>query len=312
MRAREPGREWAVDIEVARVAAEQDGPIHRRQLLAAGMSTSTIGRRLRSGRLHLKYHNVYLVGHVALSDRGEAIAGLLTCGKGSRLTFLTAANRRGFVTATDGRVHVTAERRPHRRADPLVVHVTRTLDPRDVTRKDGLPITTPARTLLDLGGVLGPGDLADALAEAEVLRLVTEPQLRHQIERNKHHPGAKPLRAILGDDDRRRSKRALARGYLDLIRQTDLPRPSIEHPIGLFRIDAYYEDARLAVELQSWTYHGTRSRFRRDAERTQYLDARGITVFPVTWEDVFETPMALIARNSAAWTQGVARNERSP
>lgn len=299
----------AAAASAAEIAGRQEGVIHRSQLLKEGVSAGSIARWLRLSRLHEKYRGVYLMGHTAISPRGEAIAALFGAGKGARLSGWSVAAVCGLAP-WPVEPDVTVARRTSQRRDGFRLRCVGSLESRDVTRIDGLPSTTVARMFLDLSDDTRIGDLADLLSEAEVKRLVTEAEVRDQLARAAGRRGVKQLGELLGDDDLRRSKQALARGYLALMRQTDLPPPSIEHPIGPFYIDAYWEDARLGVELQSWKYHGTPSRFRRDAKRTQYLESRGIAVFPVTWDDVFDAPMALVSRTAAAWAHGVARNGR--
>jgi hypothetical protein len=136
------------DIAIAAVAGRQGGMIARQQLLAIGLSPAGIHRRVRSGRLHPVYAGVYAVGHRVIGLLGRQWAAVLACGEGAALSHWSAGAAWRMIATTLAAMHVSAARAGRGRAD-LKVH-RRTLEPDEITTLDGLPITTPARTTIDL------------------------------------------------------------------------------------------------------------------------------------------------------------------
>ena len=139
---------------IARLAARQHGLVTLAQLLAAGLDKSAIARRVRAGQLHRVYRGVYAVGHAGLSREGRFLAAVLGAGKGAALSHLAAAELWEVRRYRASLIDVVVPTR--RRADGVRVHETRTLHPRDVTTYKGIPVTTIARTLVDLSDVLTP------------------------------------------------------------------------------------------------------------------------------------------------------------
>lgn len=158
-----------LDLRAALVAATQHGTVSAAQLRQCGLSASAIGRRLQAGRLHRLHRGVYVPGHRRLPPLGWAAAAVLACGLGASASHLTAgglhALRLDSRTLIDVAVS-SACRHAHAR---VVTHSARNLRPHDVTVVDGIPVTSPARTLLDCAPVVGPADTAKLVAVAERL-----------------------------------------------------------------------------------------------------------------------------------------------
>ena len=162
----------SLDTLIAAIAARQHGVITTAQLARAGLARSGISKRAASGRLHRKYKGVYAVGQPRLSGEGEWMAAILACGPGSYLASLTAAvHLRTWRRRVSG-IQVLAPR--GRRLDGVRVRTYRRLDPRDVTVRAGIPVTTVPRTLVDLSDVLTPHQLANVIHEAAFRNLFDE------------------------------------------------------------------------------------------------------------------------------------------
>ncbi len=153
------------DAVIAKLAARQHGVVTLLQLIAAGLSRKALALRVKQGRLHRVYRGVYAVGHGGLSREGRWMAGTLAAGDGAALSHLCAAAlwelrklRTDFVT-----VVAPGYRNPK---GPVRVHECRNLDPRDVTVRRGIPVTTVARLQVDLTDVLTPHQLANVIHEA--------------------------------------------------------------------------------------------------------------------------------------------------
>jgi very-short-patch-repair endonuclease len=189
----------------------------------------------------------------------------------------------------------------HARSRPGIrVHRLRSLDPADVTRREGIPVTTPARTLLDLAGVLDPSDLARAVEEAEVQRLVTRRQLTDIVARNRQ-PGAKALReALRRYDEPAMTCSEAERRMLRLIRAARLPRPRTNALIGRHEVDFLWPAERLVVEVDGFAFHSTRRAFEHDRARDADHHRAGYRVIRLTWRQIAHEPEAVVATIAAS------------
>jgi hypothetical protein len=136
------------DVLVVDKAAGQKGQIATRQLRACGLDDDAILRRVRSGRLHRMHRGVYAVGHAGVPLEGRFMAAVLACGDPAFLSTFAGAAHMRFLRE-ERLVDVTIIGRSTRRIDGVRVHTARSLDERDVWRHDAIPVTSPARTLLD-------------------------------------------------------------------------------------------------------------------------------------------------------------------
>ena len=278
------------------LAARQRGVVARRQLLALGISGGAIDHWIATGRLHRLHRGVYLVGHPVPAPLAVEQGALLAGGDGAVLSHVTAAAMWGLLDA--GPVHVTTRR--HRgRPRGVVVHTTTHLERRDTTRRHGLPITTPARTLLDLAEE--PDDLERAVEAAFAARRVTERQIRDAIAR---HPGRRGGRRLAGLLDYRGDSgftRSVAEEMLRrLLRRARLPPPVSNQRVHGYEVDFYWAAHRLVVEVDSWKYHSDRRAFERDRAKHADLQARGLTVVVVTARQLEQEPEATAVRIAAA------------
>ena len=150
------------DVAVAELARRQHGTVARAQMLALGMGAGAIKHRLACGRLHEVHRGVYAVGHSVLSMRGRWMAAVLAAGPGAVLSHRSAAALWGIRNGTA--IEVTT---PHRVRRPGIRARGATLPPDEITTRAGIPVTTVARTLLDLAAVLARHDVESAFHEAE-------------------------------------------------------------------------------------------------------------------------------------------------
>lgn len=155
---------------MAALAARQHGLVTRPQLARVGVDDDGIARRVRKGMLHRVHQGVYAVGHPKLTTHGRWAAAVLACGPGSALSHLDAAALWGIYDASGPRVHVLAP--SSRRVSGICVHRARRIHPDDVTELHGIPVTSVARTLVDLTDLLAPDRILRAIREAEFLQLL--------------------------------------------------------------------------------------------------------------------------------------------
>ena len=181
-------------MRLARISARQHGVVGRRQLLALGFDDDRIRRRV--GRsLHRVHAGVFAVGHPRLTQHGRWMAAVIACGQGAWLSYLDAALLWDFYEGTGPRIHVTVK--SHRRVQGLVLHRTRRIDPDEVATKDAIPVTTVARTLVDLAEILSEDRLLRAMREAEFKRLLELDALSAAVERAHGKPGLRALKRAI-------------------------------------------------------------------------------------------------------------------
>src|SRR4051794_7928508 len=284
------------DVLIAALADRQHGVVARRQLVALGLSARAIDHRLKHGRLHLLHRGVYAVGHRVLSQRGRWMAAVLACGVGAVLGHRSAAALWGIRPTSRAAIEVTTPRRLRPRTGLLPRCAVLPGD--EVTTLDGIPVTTPARTLFDLAGVLTRRPLERALDEAEVLRLEGPAEL---LARHPGHRGAATLRTLLLNARSSTLTRSeLEERFLELVDDAGLPRPETNAIIEGYEVDAVWRDARLIVELDGYATHGTRKAFERDRIRDRTLQARGWRPIRLTSLQLAADPAAL-AEELLSW-----------
>jgi very-short-patch-repair endonuclease len=253
--------------------------------------------------LHPVHRGVYLVGHSVLANGARELAAVLACGPAAVVSHNTAAYLWQLLPypANPGPVNVTIAGRERARRAGIRIHCVQTLGQRDIRALHRIPITTPARTLLDLATALPPYLLERALAEAQVRRLARRDDLVEQIERNMGRPGTRALRRLLDLEGGPAATRSEAeRRLLKLIRAADLVSPKVNPRVGRYEVDFLWSEQRLVVEVDGYAFHSNRRAFEQDRERDATLAAAGYTVLRVTWRQLVGQPQAVVARIAAA------------
>lgn len=259
-----------LDRAIARLAAVQHGVVSLIQLADAGLGPNGVTKRVRAGRLHRVQRGVYAVGYASLTKEGRWLAAVLACGEGAVLSHRSAAALWGIRPQSTGPIEVTVPTANGRRTrDGLRLHRSRTLTAASVTMEDGIPVTTPARTIADLRPELKPDHLRAALRRAEILRLDVGRQPEYAPDR---------------------AKSDLERDFMRLCRRHGLPKPEVNESIGEYQVDFLWREQRLIVEIDSWKYHGTRTAFEDDRERDNDLRLAGYEVARFTDTQLSQEP----------------------
>jgi very-short-patch-repair endonuclease len=288
------------DAAIARLASARRGVVTRAELLTAGLSRGVISRRRARGLLHRVHQDVYLVGHPTPAPLALEAAALLACGDGAVLSHASAGALWGFVKAKP-EVHVTVpgQRRDH--LDGVRVHCVRSLSMTEVRRRHGLPLTSPARTLLDLAEAVPLDDLEQAVAEARRSGLVRDGELDAQLERSPGRHGVKPLRALLKQEAGPAFTRSTAeKRLLALLRRARLMAPRCNVVLCGHEVDFFWDEAKLVVEFDSWEFHHSRAAFENDRRRDADLQLAGYVVLRITWRRLVGEPEAVVAQIAAA------------
>ena len=240
---------------------------------------------------------MFAVGHRTHEALAREIAALLHVGDDCVLSHATAGAVWGVAEREPEAIEVTVSGRHVREYPGLRVHRVATLDVRDVGLHQGVPVTAPARTLIDLAGSTDRVTFERALAEARVLRLVTNRELRAALGRCPTRRGAALVRASLHEgDERTRTRREAERLLNKLISAARLPAPETNARLLGYEVDVLWRAQKLVVEVDGHAFHGHRAAFERDRARDQALVAAGYRVIRITWRQLEREPLVVLAR----------------
>lgn len=277
--------------------------VTRDALYGIGLSRSDIAYRVRVGRLHRKYTGVFAVGRPDLRLEGRFLAAVLSCGPEALLCHRSGLRHWGIKDGGTYRIDVMAPRsvrpkpgiRLHR---PLVP-----LDALDRDERDGVPVTSVARTLLDCADPRLRLDVGRLLHEANVQELFDGRALWNVLARCPTAPGARRLERALRDELPPFTRSGLERAFLALLDGAGLPLPRCNEYVWdgekVVEVDFVWRDAGVVVETDGSRYHSTRWRRRKDAEKTAKLRNAGWTVLRVWDAELEGTPDAVVAQLTA-------------
>ena len=272
-------RHWPIDRRIAEIAARQHGVVTRRQLLSIGVTAAGIDKRLRRGALHAVHRGVYAVRHPALTRQGDYMAAVLALGSGAALSHVAAAALWGLRAERGPRIDVTVPTAGGRKRRRVIVVHRAVISPDEVTVLDGIQVTTPTRTLIDLADVLGQRQLERAFDQAIYLGLDV-PDLTARRGRRGYGRLSRVLAGHLAGSTWTRSE--LEERMLALCRRADLPAPAVNTHLLGFEVDFSWEPQRLAVETDGWAGHRAPGPFERDRMRDAQLVEAGWRVVRFT------------------------------
>jgi very-short-patch-repair endonuclease len=201
----------------------------------------------------------------------------LFCGPSAALSHESAAGLWAILPRCPAMIHVSVPARVLRRPPGIRVHRRSRLDPPDLTRHRGIPVTTPIRTLVDLATRLGRGALEAAINEADKLNLVDPEGLRSALDALAGQRGVPALRATLDRRTFTLTDSELERRFLPIARRARLAKPQTQKLVNGFRVDFYWPDLGLVVETDGLRYHRTPAEQARDRTRDQAHAAAGLT-----------------------------------
>jgi very-short-patch-repair endonuclease len=283
-------------------AGRQHGAVARRQLLEAGLSTHSIDGLVARRFLRVLHRGVYQVGPI-VGPHFREMAAVLACGSGAVISHRSAGTVWKLLVGlpNDAPVDVMVPARDRGARPGIRAHRVRRLDPGEVTAVDGVPVTTPARTLLDLAGQLRAQELERAVARAERYELLQRAELLRMVRKHPRRPGNPILARLAGSTEPIAFIRSEAEAlFLDRIRDAELPTPRVNVRVRGFEVDCFWPAARLIVEVDGFAYHGSASAFERDRRRDGILTVAGYRVIRVTWHELTTRPGAVIARVAQA------------
>ena len=294
----------ACERAIAELAGRQDNLVTREQLLTIGLGRGAIAHRLAAGRWRHVHPGVYLIAPAPLQLRARARAALLACGDGATVSHTTAAGLWEMLPGTDD-VHVTVPGRHTGPREGVRVHRTAALDPDEIALRHGLRLTSPARTICDLAGMVSTHETEAALTEARVQRLVTDHQLHAVIKRAPTLKGSAVVRALLRAETETGYTRSRAeRAVVELTRAAGLPPPLLNQRLLGYLADFLWPQYQLVLEVDGYRYHGHRAAFERDRRRDQLMVSSGYRVLRITWRQLRDEQLFVVARLAQAMAAG--------
>jgi very-short-patch-repair endonuclease len=261
-------------------------------LLRAGVTVKEIEHRLRTRALLREHRGVYRVGHRAPTLEARNLAAVRACGHGALLSGRAAAHQLGILKGSAPPPEVTTP--TERRVPGVRTRRSRGIHAEDRMIYRGIPVTSVARTLVDLAGSSSAEDLARACHEAGVRYRTTPPQVEAALARRPNSPGAATLRQVLRGDVHVTLSKLEAR-FLTVLQDAGLPLPQTNRLAGGRRVDCRWPDRQLTIELDSYRYHQSRHAWEQDRRREREAHARGDEFRRYTYGDVFEDPQQLLA-----------------
>jgi hypothetical protein len=291
------------DVLVADRAGGQWGVLSREELRECGLSLKAVVGRVRKGHLHALYPGVYAVGHANPQVEGRLLAAVKACGPGAVLSHFSAAALYELVR-WDGRYpEVTVPGTATRTHSGLRVHRTSVLEARDTARHKRIPITSPARTLIDLASTFEYRPLRRAVRHAQSLGLVTIGQLVEAVDRLRPRRGVTKLARILASGPAP-TRSELEDAVLDLLLSGGLAPPEVNVPLKVAgrRVipDFRWPAQRLVIEADGAAWHDSRLAREDDADRQALLEAHGERVLRVSWTQAIARRGETLARIRAA------------
>jgi hypothetical protein len=299
------------DARVADRAARQHGRIRLDQLATCGLDRAAVARRVRKGQLHRVHTGVYAVGHAGETFQAQVMAAVLAGGVGAVASHWTSASLWGYVRWDGRRIDVTVRDTGGRSRSGIRFHRTRSLDPRDARRHQGIPVTTAARALLEIAPQLSDRRLKRAVRQAQAERLANVRQIADVLRRANGHPAIRRLAAVIatgpaptysGHED----------VVLDLILAAGLEHPDVNERL-VVGATPYYPDMRwaaprLILEVDSAWHDGPVAQ-EDDGARQADLEAAGERVLRTTLEQAILHPRQLVRRLVAG---GAPYTDRQP
>ena len=290
------------DRRVAELAADAWGVLSLDELRACGLTRDGVMVRVRNGWLHRLHRGVYAVGHPNVPLKGRFLAAIKACGPTAVLSHFSAAVLYGLLRWDDRYPEVTVPGTTTKAHRGICVHRSSMLDSRDITRHYGIPITTPARTLIDLAASFEYRALRRTVRQAQN-RLTNVPQILNALDRLGPRRGTANLTKILATGPAP-TRSELEDTVLDLILAGGFQHPDVNRPLTINgrRVipDFRWPTQRLVIEADGAEWHDNPIAREDDAERQAILEAHGERVLRVTWQQAITRRAETLERIRAA------------
>ncbi len=283
----------------------QHGVVSRNQLRSLGLGETEIDYGVAIGHLYPVFRWVFAVGKGTVARNGRLLAAVLACGDGSVVSHGTAAALLGLWENEPRLVDVIAPVEAGRKIDGICRRHVPPPFPRDRWLYEGVPSTSPSRTIVDVSGILREPLLGRTIEQAAVNGMLDVPEI-DAILAGPRRRGSPRLRGLL--DDWRRYPRAMRirspmeAKLLPLLTRYEIPIPHVNERIEVggerFEIDFRWPPQRLCVETDGGRYHDHPVAQARDSHRNRVLRRHGYRVHRLSWDDLEVRPAATMAELS--------------
>jgi len=299
---------------ITKIAARQHGVVSRQQAIQAGLSRFAISRRLAAGQLKVVFPGVFAISGVPDSPLQRFMAACLWAGDGAVASHRAAASLweiEGFASAP---VEISIAGRRTQPPKGVTCHQVASLQPGDVTRRQGIPVTTPPRTLLDLGAVAGKRRVERAMHQLLRRGLASVEKLERTVSEagGKGHRGVGVLRGILkaGVPPGAEIKACgpsyvppeseLEAAVFNMFRGSGLPMPVPQYRIRdedgnvILRADFAFVEDRLIMPVDGYSVHSDREAWYEDRRKRNAVVALGWGILSITYDDVCNRPQEIL------------------
>lgn len=279
------------------VSQRQHRLILTRQLEELGLGRSGAAGRARAGTLTRVHRGVYLVAALEPTITGSMLASVLAAGDGALLSGRAALQLWGASPAAHLATYQVLAPTQRRSRAGIDVHRSTSLAAPDLCAISEIPLTAPARSLLDFAVEADPGELETALNELRAARLLKPRDLEELRSRTRGHHGWGALNRLLeAEREPDFSRREAEQRLLALVREAHLPEPRRNVRLHGYEVDLNWPDRRLVVEVDSWAFHGDRRSFESDRRKQAELADHGLEVQRFTWRQIANERVWTIAR----------------
>jgi very-short-patch-repair endonuclease len=275
---------------IARLAASQWGYVTRWQLLHLGLSPRAIRYGIETGWLIRAHAGVYAVaGHENRIPVARAMAAVLACGDGALLSHGSGGALWGFFKHWDTPFEITVGASRRCRRPGIKVHRSRTLTPPDIDCQLGVPVTSPARTMLDIAPRLTDRRLTRVVNDARHGPHLHLDDLADALARNPTHPGTRWLIRFV-ENPAGATRSGLEDEFVAFAKRYRLPKPEINTLLHGYEVDVLFVEERVIVEIDGYPFHSDRASFERDRDRDAHFLAYDHLTVRVTEERFKHTP----------------------
>jgi hypothetical protein len=275
------------------IAATQFGLFTRKQAHRCRVTDRILQYRVRTGVFEQLSRRVYRVSGTERSWHQRLLGACFVGGDRCVASHRSAAQLHGFDAVKQGIVEVTVPRGTRLRNIDAIVHESLDLAGGDCVYVGPIPVTSPARTLIDLGAVARWERVEEAFDGVERDALVPREQVagRHAEVRKRGRRGVGPMAVVLDRRLEMPPHYVIERRFIRLFENTDLPMPELQHEVvrpsgGSAFIDAALPLAKLGWELDGHGAHATRKQRRNDYVRAGELADLGWDIRRFTYEQV--------------------------
>ena len=277
--------------------------MNRRQLIEGGLTNQQLHRRAAKGILIRVLPGVYRHASVPESWIQRVWAAYLWAGDGAAVSHQAAGALWELDGCAPGAVTLLTTRGVKRTSEGFEIHRVAEIPSHHLTHRDGLMVTTPTRTIMDLAAVVAEADLEAALDCALRRGSVSLARLQAELGRSsgRGQRGRSALTRLLRERtaDYSPTHSVLETRFRQLLKRNRLPLPAQQHTIrrqraGFARVDFVYPEHRLVIEVDGFAWHGSRQSWQQDLLRQNDLVAAGFKVLRYTWRDISTEGAAVV------------------